>query len=144
MPKRTANYTDIEESGYQIDDRMRSYMEEKYPDLDPYPTFELFRDNCLANDRIYASWPAAFRNYLRKPADWGGFVYKAGMEGDPAWRQLIIEADAIGFRRPRTPIETAAQYRKALREHTPPTDLIGGVIDVNKILKPVLNKEKNR
>lgn len=137
MPKRTKNYTDIEEAGYELDERMREYMDKQYPNLAPDATFELFRDNCLANDRIYASWPAAFRNYLRKPADWGGFVYKAGMDGDPTWRQLLIEARAIGFREPRTPVETAAQYRQALREFEPPTDMLGGVIDVTKIVKRV-------
>lgn len=135
MPKRTKNYTDIEEAGYELDDRMRDYMAERFPDMDPAGTFELFRDNCLANDRIYASWPAAFRNYLRKPADWGGFAYKAGMESDPTWRQLIIEARAIGFREPRLPMESASQYRQALRAYVPETDLLGGEINVATILK---------
>lgn len=137
MPKRTKNYTDIEESGYQLDDRMIEYMDDCYPDMDPAGTFELFRDNCLANDRIYASWPAAFRNYLRKPADWGGFKYKAGMEGDPTWRQLIIEAKALGFRPPRLPMESCSMYRAALRSHVPDTDLLGGQIPVANILKKI-------
>ena len=137
MPKRTKNYTDIEESGYQLDDSMIEYMTERYPDMAPAETFELFRDNCLANDRIYSSWPAAFRNYLRKPADWGGFAYKQGMEGDPTWRQLIIEARAIGFRAPRLPIESASVYRSELRSFVPDTDLLGGRIPVSDILKKV-------
>ena len=137
MPKRTKNYTDIEQSGYQLNDSMIEYMAERYPDMEPVGTFELFRDNCLANDRVYASWPAAFRNYLRKPADWGGFAYKAGMANDPSWRQLIIEARALGFREPRLPMESPSMYRQALRSHVPDTDLLGGKIDASKILKTV-------
>lgn len=137
MPKRTKNYKDIEEAGYELNDKMREYLEHRYPNLHAEQTFELFRDNCLANDRVYASWDAAFRNYLRKPADWGGFAYKAGMEGDPSWRQLLIEAGALGFRKPRTPVESASQYRQAMREFTPPTDMLGGTINVSTILKKV-------
>lgn len=137
MPKRTKNYTDIEEAGYELDDSMIAYMAERFPDMDPVGTFELFKDNCLANDRIYSSWPAAFRNYLRKPADWGGFAYKIGMAGDPTWRQLIIEARAVGFRQPHTPIESASAYRQALRSYEPPSDLLGGRIPVSDILKKI-------
>ena len=134
-PKRTKNYKDIEEAGYELNDRMRRYVEYNYPNIDVDGTFELFRDNCLANDRIYASWDAAFRNWLRKPADWGGFAYKEGMSGDPTWRQLLIEAKEIGFRKPRLPMESASQYRQALRSFVPDTDLLGGRINVTNILK---------
>lgn len=137
MPKRTRNYKDIEQAGYELSDKMREYFEEKYPNLDPDGTFELFKDNCLANDRVYANWDAALRNYLRKPADWGGFVYKAGMDGDPSWRQLILEARAIGFRDPRPIVESPSAYRQALRNFTPPTDMLGGRIDASKILKRI-------
>lgn len=136
MPTRTKNYKDIDEAGYVIDDAMREYMAERYPDLEPDGTFELFRDNCLANDRVYASWPAAFRNYLRKPIDWGGFVYRTGLD-DPRWRQLIIEARALGFRKPRLPMESADQYRQALRTFEPETDMLGDTINVSNILKPI-------
>ena len=125
MPKRTRNYKGIDEAGYSLSDDMRQWIADEFPDLDPDGTFELFRDNCLANDRVYASWDAALRNWLRKSRDWGGVAYKAGMEGDPTWRELIKEARAMGFRMPRTPLESASQYRQAMRNHTPETDLLG-------------------
>lgn len=137
MPKRTKNYKSIEEAGYEPDDSMLAYVNDKYPNIDPAGTFELFRDNCLANDRVYASWPAAFRNWLRKPADWGGHAFKAGMENDPSWRQLIIEARALGFREPRVPIESPSMYRQALKEFVPETDLLGGRVNVSNILKKI-------
>lgn len=136
MPKRTSNYKDFDEAGYTLSDRMRDYMAERYPDMEPEGTFELFADNCLANDRIYANWDAAFRNYLRKPADWGGFVFREGM-ADPSWRQLIIEAKALGFRKPHLPIESADQYRRELRAFEPETDMLGGRLDASKILKSI-------
>jgi hypothetical protein len=67
---------------------------------------------------VYANWDAAFRNWLRSPVEWGGIAYKGGL--DPTWRPLILEADAIGFRRPRAPMESQGQYRQALREYRPP------------------------
>ena len=137
MPRRTTNYTGIEESGWRIDDAMLAYMDRKYPNIDPEETYELFRDNCLANDRIYASWPAAFRNWLRNPADWGGFAFKEGMENDPSWRQLIIEARAMGFREPRNPFESPQMYRQAMKAYVPETDLLGGRLNVANILKKI-------
>ena len=137
MAKRTKNYKGIEEAGYELSDRMRAYVDEQYPNIDADATFELFRDNCLAHDRIYASWDAAFRNWLRKPADWGGFAFKKGMENDPSWRQLIIEARALGFRMPRTPMESPSMYRQALKNFTPDVDMLGGRINVTDILKRI-------
>jgi len=137
VAKRTKNYKGIDEAGYQLNDVMRGHIAHNFPNIDAEGTFELFRDNCLAHDRIYANWDAAFRNWLRKPADWGGFKYKDGMDGDPSWRQLIIEARAIGFREPRTPMESTAMYRQALKQFVPENDMLGGRINVSNILKRI-------
>jgi hypothetical protein len=114
---------------------MRQYMAENYPDLDPDKTFELFRDNCLANDRVYASWDAALRNWLRNPVEWGGVAFKDGL--GPEWREVLREAEAIGFRKPRLNIETVHQYRSEMRRFVPEqTELLPGV-DIGSVIKRV-------
>lgn len=135
MPVRKSRYQGIEEAGYELTDKMRVYIEENYPDLDPEKTFELFRDNCLANDRVYASWDAALRNWLRNPVEWGGVAFKGGF--GPEWREVLREAQAIGFRKPRLHIESVHQYRQAMRQWKPEqADMIGDV-KLDSILKRV-------
>jgi hypothetical protein len=118
VPRRTTNYESIEESGYEPDDEMQRYCADKYPTVDVDGTFELFRDNALSHDKVFASWPAAFRTWLRNGLKYGGIVYRSGLS-DPAFAQLIQEADGVGFRRP-LPKESAGAYRTALRSREPP------------------------
>lgn len=124
MAKRTKNLKGLEDARFVLTDKMRAYVEERYPDLDVDGTYELFCDKALANDWVYANWEAAFRNYLRNPREWGGVAYRDGL-GDPKWRALLLEAKDIGFRKPHLPAETPDQYRSAMKAWEPPKDLLG-------------------
>lgn len=133
MAKRTRNYKSIEESGFALDDSLRAWCAEKYPAIDPDATYEVFKDKALAGAWIYASWPAAFRNYLRRSKEFAGVVYKRGLD-DPKWSELMTEARAIGFRDPNVRLESPDQYRQALRQFKPPTQR---GLDVGGILKRI-------
>lgn len=103
------------------------WVERNMPTVDIEATAELFRDKAEANAWEYASWDAAFRNYLRKSDEWGGAVHVNGMS-DPRWRQLVIEARAIGFRDP-VKSETLSLYRQAMRSYDP-SKAPGNVVDL--------------
>ena len=89
MPRRKRLYKTIDEAEFVITDKLREYVAEKYPDVDIDATYELFYDNCMSHGREYADWSATFRNWLRKPPDWGGVAFKPGC--DPTWRPLLVQ-----------------------------------------------------
>lgn len=103
------------------------WIAEKMPTLDVDETFELFRDKAEANAWEYASWDAAFRNYLRKSDEWGGAVHTGGMS-DPRWRELIHKARKVGFRDPVSH-ESLSVYRQAIEAYDPKS-APGNVIDL--------------
>lgn len=112
--KKRPELVDIDTAEFRLDDSLRSWLAEKFPTVDADATVELFRDKALAKGWVYASWPAAFRNYIRRGKEWGGVVYRSGLE-DPAFGALIQHARAVGFRMPQK-LETANGYRTALNE----------------------------
>lgn len=114
MPRAKPQLVDIEAAGFALDDKLRAWLDEKFPTVDPDGTFELFQDKALAKGWVYANWPAAFRNYMRRARDWGGVAYKPGLH-DPAFAALIQQARAIGFRMP-TKLDSPGTYRTALQE----------------------------
>ena len=140
MPKRTRNYKSITTAGFKLDDSLRKWCESHYPAIDPDPTFEVFKDKALAGAWIYASWSAAFRNYLRNAKQYGGVVYRSGLD-DPIWSQLILEARGLGFRDPDVTVDSPSSYRAELRQFTPPIQrtLTDGArsVDLSTILKRV-------
>lgn len=91
---------------------MREYCAKKYPTMDVDETFELFSDNALSHDKVFADWAAAFRTWLRNGAKYGGLVFKQGL-ADPKFAALIQRARGIGFRDP-LPSESPGVYRTAL------------------------------
>jgi len=118
MAKRRPEPVSFDESGFVLDADLRAWLADKFPTVDPDGTYELFVDKALAKGWLYVSWPAAFRNYIRKGRehpDWGGIAYQSGMT-DPAFAQLVIEAKAVGFRLPHKH-ESAGAYRTALKEY---------------------------
>lgn len=135
MPKRKPNLVSINDAGFELDDKLRSWLGERFPTIDPEETVELFTDKALAKGWMYADWPAAFRNYVRRDVKngWGGVAYKAGVS-DPRFDALIKRARAVGFREPhkhesvgvyRTELERfdKAQAAKATRQLS-----LGGVV----------------
>lgn len=114
MPRGKPKLTDVESSGFALDDGIRHWIAEKFPRVDPDATLELFIDKALAKGWQYANWPAAFRNYVRNGEKYGGLALRKGM-ADPAFDPLMQEAKAIGFRMPMR-LESAGAYRTALRE----------------------------
>lgn len=115
MPRAKPKLVDFNAAGFALDDRLRRWLDERFPTVDADETFELFRDKALAKGWVYADWAAAFRNYIRRGREWGGIAFKPGLH-DPAFAPLIQEARAIGFRMP-TKLETPGTYRTALREY---------------------------
>lgn len=115
MPRRKPNLVSINEAGFELDDKLRLWLSEKFPTIDPEETLELFTDKALAKGWMYADWPAAFRNYVRRDVknQWGGVAYKAGFS-DPKFGELIERARALGFRMPNPRTDTVASYRQAL------------------------------
>jgi hypothetical protein len=111
---KKAKLTDIEASGFALDDGIRQWLAEKFPRVDPDATLELFTDKALAKGWQYASWPAAFRNYVRNGEKFGGLAFKRGLS-DAAYDPLIKRARQVGFRDP-TRLESAGAYRTALGE----------------------------
>lgn len=111
MPRK-APVRGIEAAGFALTDPIRRELAEKFPRVDLDKTFEIFYDKALALGWLYSSWPAAFRNYLRNGAKYGGIEYKPGF-ADPKFDALIQRAKAIGFRMP-TKIDSVGTYRQAL------------------------------
>lgn len=105
----------ITQAGFELDDKLRRWLDSKFPTIDPDETLELFTDKALAKGWMYADWPAAFRNYVRRDVknQWGGVAYKAGFS-DPKFSELIVRARAIGFRMPNPRVDTVANYRQEL------------------------------
>lgn len=114
MPRARPQLVDIEKSGFCLDDKLRAWLAEKFPTVDAEATFELFTDKALAKGWIYANWPAAFRNYVRRGKEFGGVAYRDGLS-DPAFAGLIEQAKAIGFRMPHRH-ESAGVYRTELQK----------------------------
>lgn len=140
MAKRTRNYKSIQTSGFKLDAGLRKWCDSHFPAIDPDPTFEVFKDKALAGAWVYASWSAAFRNYLRNAKQYGGVVYYSGLD-DPIWSQLIVEARVVGFRDPDITVDSPSSYRSELRRFTPPIQktLTDGArsVDLSNILKRV-------
>ena len=113
MASRKPKLVDFEASGFVLDDKLRAWLDEKYPQVDPDGTYELFADKALAKGWVYANWSAAFRNYMRRAHEWGGVEYKPGLH-DPAFGPLIQQARAVGFRMPNK-VESPGTYRTALQ-----------------------------
>lgn len=111
MPKRKPKLVDITEAGFELDDKLRLWLEQKFPTVDADGTLELFTDKARAKGWLYADWPAAFRNYVRNGHQYGGVAHRAGLS--PEFNALIPRARACGFRMPNKH-ESAGAYRTAL------------------------------
>lgn len=77
-----------------------AWLAQKCPTVDVDETIELFKDNAAAKAWAYRDWQAAFRNYVRNGAKYGGVIYKNGREHDPRWQPILHEARKYGFREP--------------------------------------------
>lgn len=104
----------IEAAGFVLTDEIRRELRDKFPRVDLDRTYEIFKDKALANGWLYASWPAAFRNFIRNGPKYGGVEYLPGMQ-DPRFDHLIAKAKAIGFRMPNR-IDSVSTYHQALEE----------------------------
>lgn len=111
MSKRKPNLVDFNEAGFVLDDKLRLWLEQKFPAVEADETLELFTDKARAKGWVYADWPAAFRNYIRNSGQYGGVAFKRGL--GPEFNGLIPRARAVGFRMPQRH-ETASAYRSAL------------------------------
>lgn len=134
MPKRTRNYRPID--GFEPDAKLREWTSENFPAIDIDATFEVFRDKALAADWVYASWGAAWRNYLRNSKKYEGVVYKRGLD-DPKMQLVLHEARKVGFRDP-SPVENVSTYRSALERFkaNPPQPHLRG-LDISALVKRV-------
>jgi hypothetical protein len=101
--------------------------------VDVEETYAVFVDKALAKGWRYRDWQAAFRNYIRGAARYGGVVYKNDREHDPRW-SIIHQARKEGFREP-APHETPQSYKSALEfwRTQPRTN----VVDFARVLKRV-------
>jgi len=115
MARARAQRRDIKAAGFELTGESRRELSEKFPRVDLDKTFELFTDNALAKGWLYADWLAAFRNYIRNGAKYGGVEYRGAMH-DPTFERLIEKAKAIGFRMP-DPRESSGAYRTALEKY---------------------------
>jgi hypothetical protein len=115
MTKRAPAKITITAARFALDDKLRDWLDDRYPTIDQDVTLELFTDKALAKGWVYADWSAAFRNYMRRSKEWGGVEYKTGLD-DPAYSHLIQHAKAIGFRMPNK-LDTAYSYRDSLNEY---------------------------
>lgn len=115
MARRRAQTRDIDAAAFVLTDEIRLELAEKFPRVDLDKTYELFRDNALAKGWLYADWRAAFRNYIRNGAKYGGVEYRGALH-DPAFERLIEKAKAIGFRMPGAK-ESSGAYRTALEHY---------------------------
>ncbi len=109
MPK--PKLVDFESSGFVLTDALRNWLVSEYPTIDADKTYELFCDHALAKGWVYASWSAAFRNYIRRAKEYGGVVYAY----DPAFVPLLKWASDIDFRKPHEG-ESVGVYRTKLKE----------------------------
>jgi len=55
--------------GFELTGKLMEYAAGKGIE-EPEEEFEAFRDYCAANDRKYADWPAAWRNWVRNAVKW--------------------------------------------------------------------------
>ncbi len=118
---------------------LKKWIDDKFPTLDIDETFELFRDKAEANAWEYASWDAAFRNYLRKALEWGGAVFTCNRI-EPGWRDAIHKARKVGFREPGSH-ESLAVYRSAVESYDP-SSAPGNVIDIfSQVTEPSVPRE---
>lgn len=112
MPRARAQRRDIKAAGFALTDDNRRELSDQFPRVDIDQTFELFTDNALAKGWLYADWLAAFRNYIRNGAKYGGVAYVSRFQ-DPAWESLLKRAKDLGFREPMTH-ESPSTYRQFL------------------------------
>lgn len=112
MSRKRAPVRDFRTAGFALDDESRRELSIKFPRVELDRTFEVFADKALANGWYYADWLAAFRNYIRNGAQYGGVKYKTA-HADPAFDSLIERAKDLGFRMPHA-VESVGSYRTAL------------------------------
>lgn len=87
-------------------------MDEERPAINVEETRLWFEEKARAGDWRYKCWQAAFRNYIRNSARYGGVVYKQSF--DPRWADLLADAAKEGFRKPWL-MESYPAYETAFR-----------------------------
>ncbi len=113
-----------------------AWTAEKFPAVDVPETLDVFRDKALARGWIYRDWQAAWRNYCRNGAQYGGLVYRQGRAADPRWAPALAEAAPYGFREP-LPHETPAGYTSAFRAWKDAQKRAPAALDVRGVIRTI-------
>lgn len=100
---------------FALTESTSNFMQNEFPTVDVEKTLALFRDKAEAGGWLYASWQAAFRNYVRNGQKYGGIAYKNGRAQDPRWQPILAIAKPYGFREPEDN-ETPSSYRTAFEQ----------------------------
>lgn len=101
---------------FQMNDDLRSWCNETFPQIDPEATFTRFREWAEDKAVVSRSWSAKFKRVVRCGVEegWKGIVvYTKGKAVDPAWQTALSEGRKYGFREPLEH-ETPSSYRTQL------------------------------
>lgn len=101
---------------FELTQATLTWLEKKYPTVDPLETADKFRRAAEAGGWMYRNWQRAFEGIVEKGMAnaWRSIVtIKGGREFDHKWQLALHEGRKHGFREP-TATEAVSTYKTAL------------------------------
>lgn len=127
---------------FQMNDDLRKWCNETFPQIDPEATFTRFREWAEDKAVVSRSWSSKFKRVVRCGVEegWKGIVvYSKGKAVDPAWQTLLSEARKYGFREPLEH-ETPGVYRtKLMLWRNEPKEVTSNVRSLKDALRGIGN-----
>lgn len=74
--------TEIDES-FEVSDKLRKWAGEEVPQVEIDRETGRFVDHHLARGNQFKDWDAAWRNWMRRAPEWGGYLKATGSRGMP-------------------------------------------------------------